>query len=314
MSHPNVLALVYRIGASVSGALGIAGLAFAVPPVAVAPGVYALMGQPGGIAPANLGRIVNVAFVVGPRGVVVVESGVSFRHGEEIIAAVEGVTRKPIRLVIITHASQEVVFGAAAFQARGIPVLMHRQAAASMAQRCGACLRTLRDQLGERAMAASRIVEPDRVVSKSQRLDVIGRRLMLIAGGQDAPGTLALLDETTRTLIAGNLVSIDRVPDLRNVDGKGWPETLAVLKATQCARLVPAFGRIGSCADIDAFGRYFAALDGRVRMLLASGVGLADLPMRCELPEFAAWQGYAAFHVQNANRAYLRMERDSFRN
>ena len=315
MSPLNLLALARRVCAWVSGAVSAIGLAFAATPapVAVAPGVYALMGQPGEIAPANLGRIVNVAFVVGPRGVLVVESGVSFRHGEEIIAAVGRITRKPIRLVVITHPSQEVVFGAAAFQARGIPVWMHRSGATLMAARCGTCLRTLRAELGERTMAGSRVVEPDRVVSKSQRLDVIGRRLALIApGGQDAPGTLALLDETTGTLIAGSLVSIDRVPDLRDVDGKGWPGALAALKATKCIHLVPAFGRIGSCADIDALARYVAALDGHVRTLLAAGVGLAELPVRCHLPEFAAWDGYAALHVQNANRAYLRMERDSF--
>lgn len=301
--------------ASISGALGAIGLAFAATPapVAVAPGVYALMGQPGEIAPANLGRIANVAFVVGPRGVVVVESGVSFRHGEEIIAAVGRITRQPIRLVIITHPSQEVVFGAAAFQARGIPVWMHRSGAALMAARCGTCLQTLQDELGERTMAGSRVVRPDRVVGKSQTLDIIGRRLGLIApGGRDAPGTVALWDQTTGTLIAGSLVSIDRIPDLRDVDGKGWPEALAALKATKCIRLVPAFGRIGSCADIDALARYFAALDGHVRALLAAGVGLAELPARCDLAEFAAWDRYAALHVQNANRAYLRMERDSF--
>jgi len=284
-------------------------------PVVVAPGVYALMGQPGEIAPANLGRIANVGFVVGPRGVVVVESGVSFRHGEEIIAAVSRITRKPIQLVVITHASQEVVFGAAAFQARGIPVWMHRSDAALMAARCGGCLRTLQDELGESTMAGSRVVEPDRVVSKSHSIDVIGRRLLLIApGGREAPGTLALLDETTGTLFAGSLVSIGRIPDLRDVEGKGWLEALAALKATNCIHLVPTFGKIGSCADIDAPARYVAALDGHVRALLAAGVGLAELPARCDLPEFAAWDGYATLHVRNANRAYLRLERDSLNN
>ena len=107
VSPLSLLALVRRMCAAVSGALGAVGMAFAAAPapVVVAPGIYALMGQPGEIAPANLGRIANIAFVVGPRGVVVVESGVSFRHGEEIIAAVGRITRKPIRLVVITHAS-----------------------------------------------------------------------------------------------------------------------------------------------------------------------------------------------------------------
>jgi hypothetical protein len=76
----------------------------------------------------------------------------------------------------------------------------------------------------------------------------------------------------------------------------------------------PAFQARGISVwmHLSSAARYFAALDGHVRTLLAAGVGLAELPARCDLPEFAAWDGYAALHVQNANRAYLRMERDSF--
>jgi glyoxylase-like metal-dependent hydrolase (beta-lactamase superfamily II) len=294
-----------------------AGSAFGAPmtPVAVAPGVYALMGEAGEVSAANLGRVANIGFVVGPRGVVVIDSGVSFREGEDIIAAVGRVSRQPIRLLIITHPSQEVVFGAAAFQARGIPVMLHRSSADLMAARCERCLRNLNESLGERAMVGTRVVKPDRIVAKSRSLDVIGRRLALIAPADaSAPGALSVLDETTRTLIAGSLVSIERVPDMRDADGKGWREGLAALKATRCAHLVPGYGRIGSCADIDGLDRYFAALDLRVRELLAAGVGLAELPAHCDLPEFARWDGYATFHVSNANRVYLRMERASFAN
>ena len=42
-----------------------------------------------------------------------------------------------------------------------------------------------------------------------------------------------------------------------------------------------------------------------MRTLLAAGVGLAELPVRCDLPEFAAWDGYAALHVQNAMIGHL---------
>ncbi len=282
-------------------------------PVSVAPGVYVLMGQDGEVAPANLGRVANIAFVVGPRGVVVIDSGVSVRHGQAIIAAVRRVTRRPIRLVVLTHPSQEVVLGAAAFQARNIPVLMHRSSAALMAARCERCLHYLRRTLGAHEMAGSRVVRPDRTIDRTRRVDLIGRPLVLIASeGSSAPGALSVFDEMTGTLIAGNVVSIDSVPDMRDADGKAWTVALAPLKATHCAQLVPAYGRLGSCADIESLERYFVALDARVRALLGARVSLAELPARCELPEFAAWDRYAANHVANANRTYLRLERASF--
>ena len=51
-----------------------------------------------------------------------------------------------------------------------------------------------------------------------------------------------------------------------------------------------------------------------VRDELHAGVGLAELPERCALPQFARWDRYPDLHVQNANRAYLRLERALFLN
>jgi glyoxylase-like metal-dependent hydrolase (beta-lactamase superfamily II) len=140
-----------------------------------------VFGSGGEITPANDGRTANVAFVVGPRGVIVVNTGISYREGEEIIAAVKSVSSLPIRLAILTHPSQEAIFGAAAFQARGIPVLAHRRSAELIAARCETCLVHLRSALGEEAMAATRIVKPDRVIDGDETLDLIGRPLRLIA-------------------------------------------------------------------------------------------------------------------------------------
>lgn len=308
---------IARIGATLVAAFGLTSPAPGAAPlaVAVAPGIYALPGHGGEIGWSNAGWVANVAFVVGPRGVVVVDSGASRRQGDEIITAVASVTRQPIRLLVLTHAAQEVVFGAAAFQARGIPVLMSRNAAALMASRCDGCLANLREVMGEDFMTGSRVVAPDRLIERTQTLDVIGRPLrVMVPADTSSVGMIAVLDETTRTLLAGDLVSIDRIPDLRDTGGEGWRGALGSLAATHCAHLVPAYGRLGSCEDIGAFDAYLKALDARVRELLHQGVGLAELRERCDLPRFAGWDRYPDLHVQNANRAYLRLERELFLN
>lgn len=279
----------------------------------VAAGVYALLGSGGDIAPENDGRTANVAIVVGPRGVVVVDTGVSYREGEDIIAAVRSISNRPILLAILTHPSQEAIFGAAAFQARGIPVLAHRSGAELMATRCETCLRNLRATLGEEVMSGTRLVEPDRLIAGGETLDIIGRPLRLIAPpSSSAPGAIAVFDEMTSTLIAGSIVSINRIPDLRDADAEAWRDALVGIEATHCRHLVPGYGPIGSCADVAAFARYFAELETRIRELLRQGVGLAELRSQSDLPEFARWDQYETLHPQNANRTYLRLERSLF--
>lgn len=282
-------------------------------PFEVAPGVYALRGSGGEITPENGGRTANVAFVVGPDGVVVVDTGISYRQGEEIIAAVQTVSARPIRLAILTHPDQEAIFGAAAFQTRGIPVLAHRRSAELIAARCETCLRNLRSELGEETMAATRVVKPDRVIDGDETLALIGRPLRLIAPQwSSAPGAIAVFDEQTSTLIAGSMVLLNRVPNLRDADPKGWRDALVLLASLRCRHLVPAYGPIGNCADINPFVQYFAALENRVNALLNDGVSLGELRDRCALPEFARWDQYDVLHPQNASYVYLRLERSRF--
>jgi glyoxylase-like metal-dependent hydrolase (beta-lactamase superfamily II) len=282
-------------------------------PIAVADGVFVLPGAAGEASAENGARTGNVAFIVGPGGVLVVESGVSYRHGEAIIAAVARVTAQPIRAVIVTHPRQEFVFGAAAFQARGIAVWMHRKSAELMAARCETCLRNLRRLLGDAAMQDTRIVVPDRLLDGDATLDLIGRRVRVLAGTwASAPGALALLDEPTATLIAGDAVLIERVPDLRDADLSGWQRMLARLGEIGCRRLIPGRGRIGRCDDIAAFGNYLSALEARVTQMLKDGIGLSEAAAAGALPDYAGWQRYGELHGANVQRVYLRRERDAF--
>jgi glyoxylase-like metal-dependent hydrolase (beta-lactamase superfamily II) len=282
-------------------------------PFQVAAGVYAVLGRGGEITPDNGGRTANVAFIVGARGVVVVNTGISYREGEAIIAAVQRITERPILLAILTHPGPEAIFGAAAFQDRGIPVLAQRESAALIAARCETCLANLRAALGEERMALTRVPEPERLIAGDTTLDLIGRPLrLLVPPPSSAPGALAVFDATTATLIAGSLVSIGRIPDLRDADPEAWRAALVELEATHCRHLIPGYGPVGTCADIARFAAYFAALEGRVGALLQQGVSLAALRERCDLPAFARWDQYETLHPANANRTYLRLERSLF--
>ena len=85
----------------------------AVAPVAlqVAPGVYMLRGASGEVDSANLGRIGNAGFIVGPNGVLAIDTGTSYRHGQALISAIRQITDRPIRLVLVRAAGVGCVRG-----------------------------------------------------------------------------------------------------------------------------------------------------------------------------------------------------------
>lgn len=275
----------------------------------LAPGAWWVPGLPGEVDGRNVGRQGNTGFFVGPEGVIAVDSGVSRRHGEALLAQIAAVTDRPVRLLLITHARQEFVFGAAAFRARGIPVGMQRGTAGLMASRCQGCLDTLVELLGEAHMEGTALLKPDLVFDGPQRLLQAGRPLELLSWGHSSgPGDSAVFDPATGALFAGGLCDHRRVPDLQDSRLQGWRDALAALRALRPRHLVPGHGPAGGPELVDAVEDYLRILEGRLAGLLDQGVPLSEVADRAELPDYRTWDQYEPIHRRNAAMLFLRLE------
>jgi glyoxylase-like metal-dependent hydrolase (beta-lactamase superfamily II) len=279
--------------------------------VEVAGGVFLLPGMRGEVGAANLGRLGNAGFIVGEAGVLAIDAGTSYRHGRELLAAIARVTDKPVREVVLTHARQEFLFGAAAFREQGARVVMHREAARLMAARCENCLKTLRRVLGDEEMRGTVVPSPDAVFDGSFELEGFGRPIrVLYFGHSSGPGDVAVLDERTRTIFAGGLVDWLRIPDVQDGDLRGWSAALDALAALRPAVVVPGHGPAAGPASIGITARYLAELEGRVLDLLRRGAALSEVPDAAALADFAGWDQADTIHRRNASVVFVRKERE----
>ena len=277
----------------------------------IAPGVYMVSGSGGTADQHNLGRIGNTGFIVGQHGVIAIDTGTSYLHGRELLAAIRGVTDRPVLLALITHTRPEFLFGAAAFRERGIPVRMHGRTARLMASRCETCLKTLRQTVGDEAMRGTEMYKPDQEFDASHQLDLIGRPVkVLYFGHASGPGDIAVLDVQTGVLYAGGLLDAQRVPDIQDGDLAGWAKALTDLQSMNLARVVPGHGQASAASLIPAAQRYLSQLEARARSLVAAGTSLLNVSEEGELPEFESWDQYDTIHRRNAAIAFLRFERD----
>lgn len=277
----------------------------------LAPGVYMVRGSGGEPGPDNLGRTGNAGFIVGPTGVLVIDTGVSFRHGQALLAEIARVTPLPVRQVVVTHTRQEFLFGAGAFRARGIPVLMHRQAAALMAARCEGCLKTLQRVLGDEEMRGTTLFTPDVLVDAGQVVDLIGRPVQLLYEGHSSgPGDLAVFDPASGVLFAGGLLDQGYIPDVQDSDLAAWSAALVRWQGLPLRQVVPGHGPASSPALIGDVARYLAQLQRRAAELLARGAALSEVADLTELPDFRGWDQYETIHRRNASVVYLRLERE----
>lgn len=298
-----------------SALLGLALPAFAAPTTLpadeVASGVFLIPAPLADATPENRGRVVNSGFIVGLDGVVVIDSGANHRHGEAILATVARVTPKPVRLLINTHPHPQNVLGNSAFAERGIPILATAATIAAMNQRCPNCLASLRESVGEEAMDGTRIRLPDTALANTEILEVAGRRLRLVHFGHGhTEGDLAVFDEASAALFSGDLIYSGQIPHLSEANTGGWIAVLDRLAALPIRILVPGRGPSGGADDIAPTRRYLAELRQRVAVAYQEGRGADEAIALAELPEFAAWQGYAARHGRNVQHVYFEIERD----
>ncbi|MFM0520047.1 MULTISPECIES: MBL fold metallo-hydrolase [Caballeronia] len=279
-------------------------------PVAIAPGVYAFLGDNDAVAPANHGIVSNNGFIVGQDGVTVIDTGSSYRYGRAMIEAIRKVTPLPVKLVIITHQAPEFVFGAAAFRDDDVPILAHARAAQLIRERCSICLANLRKTLGEDEMAGSRVTVPDKTVNGTTEIESGGRKLQLLHfGPASTPGDLAVLDTQTGVLFAGGLVSNGRIPELRNEQIPGWLAALENLHALDLTTVVPGFGAPLRGDDIMRTGDYLRELDVSVKRAYKSGIGLTEAMHTVQVPAFKDYKLYAIAQPQNVQRIYLQLEK-----
>ena len=308
---------IIAVGAAFS-AVAFAGL-FATPndardaiaPLSVkqaAPGVYVHVGAIALMSAANEGAIANVGFVVGDDGVAVVDSGGSVREGARLLAAVRAVTNKPIRYVINTHEHPDHVFGNAAFAPPTVFV-GHHDLPRELAARGAYYLKSFRPSMGA-LLDDVKIVPPTLTVAHEMTLD-LGRRPLLLKAWppSHSASDLTVVDQTSGTLFAGDLVFLRHIPVL---DGSitGWLQTIDKLSHLHAQRVIAGHGPApapwpGALVDQRA---YLERLRDDCRDLIKRGVPLETAARVAAASEKSHWELFEAYNARNATAAYSELE------
>lgn len=276
---------------------------------AVAPGVFVHFGQTAAVDSAERGDSANIGFVVGANCVAVIDSGGALATGRALGRAIAQRTTKPVCYVINSHVHFDHVLGNAAFASAAPHYVGHQRLAEAMAANRDFFAENFAAELGAEGQQA-RVIGPDTLVEDELELDLGERRLVLRAVSSAHSTTdLTVLDVSTGTLWAGDLLSRERMPVL---DGSllGWLDWMQHAMQQDYARVIPGHGPIdrtwpdGARAQL----RYLEALRDDTRAALAAGDLLQEAQASVAAKQRQHWQLTERAHPLNVNRAYRELE------
>ena len=255
--------------------------------------------------------ICNVSFIVGSKGIAVIDTGGSLKTGQALREAIRQVSDLPILYVINTHVHPDHIFGNAAFTQDKAIFVGHEKLPDAMERRRENYLRINQQWLGD-AFAGSEIIKPSLLVKGESKLDLGDRTLLLTAYPTAHTNTdLTVFDHKSSTLWTGDLLFVERTPSIDG-DIKGWLAVINVLKNSEAEFAIP--GHSSALKDsnwkkqLNDQERYLWTLLNDIRASIKKGEVMEKAMGTAAASERSYWQLFDIVNRRNVNNIYPSLE------
>lgn len=296
---------------ALGAALARADFDYALQPRQIAEGVWLLEGSTDNFARDNGGHIVNTGFIVSDRGVLVIDSGPSRRYGEALRRAIATVTDKPVIKLLLTHHHPDHALGNQAFA--DVPIAALAGTTELLREQGEAMAENMYRLVGD-WMRGTEVLLPTQILTPGP-LQLGNRRLRLLALRGHTGADLAILDERTGVLFAGDLLFYQRALTTPGTPGLAvWLADLERLQALPWKLIVPGHGPVASSdAPFEQMRDYLGWLDGVLRAGAAQGAEMNEL-IRTPIPaRFAAISLSRYELIRSVSHLYPRYEQARMR-
>jgi glyoxylase-like metal-dependent hydrolase (beta-lactamase superfamily II) len=263
--------------------------------------VYAYVGSKDASAARSFAA--NAGIVIGSDGVLVVDTLISAKEGERLLADIRKVTDKPIKYVVNTHTHLDHAFGNCVFAKLGATVIA-QEADRDMLAKNGATILANAGNYGLKPedMAGTEIALPNFAFGDRLLIDLGGETVELLrTAPSHTAGSLIVHVPSQKLLFSGDILFTDFHPFLADGDFAGWNKTLDALLAMDVERIVPGHGPLSTKKDVQEMKDYLTLFDRSAQELSALGLNAeavtAELLKRLPQRSLAEWM--VGFNVQS---------------
>ncbi|MEM0950355.1 MAG: quinoprotein relay system zinc metallohydrolase 1 [Pseudomonadota bacterium] len=257
--------------------------AYDIAPHEVAAGVWMIEGAPESFTRENGGAMVNVTLVETRDGAIVIDTGSTATMGA-VIRAFADERLGGVALAINTHHHPDHWFGNMAFADRPVAALPATISASAV--NAQAYSESLYAILG--SWMSGTVTTPATQELAGGVLEIGERSLSLLPLVGHTAADLALIDAQTGTLIAGDLLFLDRAPSLPDAEVSGWLGAIDTLATLDVSGTIPGHGRYHrSSAALFQTKTYLQTLHARLTLAAELGLSPMEAMEAGPVPEFA---------------------------
>jgi glyoxylase-like metal-dependent hydrolase (beta-lactamase superfamily II) len=257
--------------------------------------VYAAIGVDGGKAGSDAG------FVVGDKGVLVVDTFTTVEAARALLDEIKKVTPQPVRFVVNTHYHLDHTGGNAVFAEAGATIIAHHNLRGWVRTEnlkfFGA------DPKPEQKARVEALVPPDETYDQAMDVYLGSRRVHLRYLPGHTGGDTVVFVPDANVVFGGDLVWQKHLPNLIDATTSAWVETLDhMLQAHPNATFVPGHGDVATPADVRDFRNYLSTLRdaiAKAKQAGKSGQALQDEVLPQIQAQYGTWGFFKNFAPRN---------------
>lgn len=213
----------------------------------------------------------TAGFIIGPDGVIVIDTTNSPFHAREILYEIRQRTDQPVKYVIDTDSGGDHVLGNEAFSDEKAVIISTPIVAAELRN----YERQLQNRVAADGEAGLRMRQrmrgfhftlPNQEINHEMEIGVGGEavRLLLPLAGP-SPGNLAVSLPRSKVLFLGDLYQNGVMPNLRGVNTQKWVEYLRKVETMDVDVYVPGHGPPGDKQALEKFCQWLEKSESRLK-------------------------------------------------
>ncbi|MEB8432087.1 MBL fold metallo-hydrolase [Cocleimonas sp. KMM 6892] len=206
--------------------------------------VYAIVGELSNRSPTNLGNNATFGVVVTSEGVVLIDSGATYKGAERIHAVIKSITDKPIVRVINSGGQDHRWLGNGYFKALGAKIIASNEAVEDQKNRTQDQFFGLGNLVGDEGLKGTEAVYADTTFDSELTFDLGGTRFEITHAGQaHTPGDSFIWLPQHKVMFTGDIVYIKRMLGVGSQsNSKSWIDVYKAMAAYKPEHIIPGHG------------------------------------------------------------------------